>query len=447
MKAYARAQELDDAGKPEEALKEYLRAIDHDPNFGRAYSGAAVIYFNSSRFDEAESYFKEAMKRIDQMTDREKYRDRGMYALMQRDFKKAIDEFSSLLQHYPGDYVIHANLAIAYFYARNMPAAVKEGLLDVKYNPQGVWAHTNMSWYALATGDLPIGERESRKALELEPGFTKAYVTLALTQLAKGEPGEAVETYRKLRDLDSYGATLAATGLADLAITEGRLTEALKILDDGIAFDLKNGQGYDAAIKDTMLAQTYLLQGKKERAIETAERALKTSGEAEILFSAALVELDAGQEEKARTLQADLNKKPQPEPRVYAKLIGGELSRARGDIGNAVSLFHEAKDLIDTWIGHFLLGRAYLQAEDYTAAYSEFEVCLKRGGEAASVFLNDLPSYGYLPPITYYFGRAQEGLGSEAAADSYNNFLKIKGKDDGTDPMVAEARRRLASLK
>ena len=446
MKAYARAQELDDQGKPEEALKEYLRAIDHDPNFGRAYSGAAVIYFNSSRFDEAESYFKEAMKRIDQMTDREKYRDRGMYALMQRDFKKAIDEFSSLLQHYPGDYVIHANLAIAYFYARNMPGAVKEGLLDVKYNPQGVWTHTNLSWYALATGDLQTSERESRKALELEPSFQKAHITLALTQLAKGQPEEAVETYRKLRELDSYGATLAATGLADLAVYEGRLTEALKILDDGIAFDLKNGQAYDSAIKCIMLAQTYLLQGKKERAVETAERALKTSGEAEILFSAALVDLDAGQEEKARALQAELNKKPQPEPRVYAKLIGGELSRARGDIGNAVSLFHEAKDLIDTWIGHFLLGRAYLQAEDYTPAYSEFEICLKRGGEAASVFLNDLPSYGYLPPDYYYFGRAQEGLGSEAAADSYNKFLKIKGKDDGTDPMVADARRRLAAL-
>lgn len=37
MKAYALAQELDDQGKEEEALKEYLRAIDHDPNFGRAY--------------------------------------------------------------------------------------------------------------------------------------------------------------------------------------------------------------------------------------------------------------------------------------------------------------------------------------------------------------------------------------------------------------------------
>ena len=156
--------------------------------------------------------------------------------------------------------------------------------------------------------------------------------------------------------------------------------------------------------------------------------------------------MNAGQEEKARVLAAELNKKPQPEPRVYAKLIGGELSRVRGDIGNAVSLFYEARDSIDTWIGHFFLGRAYLQAEDYTAAYSEFETCLKRGGEAASMFLNDLPTYYYLPPVYYYLGRAQEGLESEAASDSYNRFLKIKEKDDGSDPLVEDARRRLENL-
>jgi serine/threonine protein kinase/tetratricopeptide (TPR) repeat protein len=447
MKAYALAQELDDVGKSEEALKEYLRAIDHDPNFGRAYSGVAVIYYNSGRYEEAEEYFKEAMKRIDQMTDREKYRDRGMYALMRRDFKMAIDEFSALLEQYPGDYVIHANLAIAYFYARNMSQAVEEGRLDVKYNPQGVWSHYNLSWYALAVGDLKTAEEESRRALELEPDFEKAYITLALTQLAEDKFKQATETYLKLKDLNSYGATLADTGLADLAICEGRLTEATKILEEGISFDLKNGQNYDAAEKCIMLAQTYRIQEKKELAIEAADRAIKTLEEADILFSAALVYLDAGQEEKARSLAAELNKKPQPEPRVYAKLIGGELSRARGDIGNAVTLFHEAKDLIDTWIGHFFLGRAYLQAEDYTAAYSEFETCLKREGETASVFLNDLPTYHYLIPAHYYLGRAQEGLGSEAASDSYDRFLRIKDKDDGSDPIVEDARRRLTALK
>lgn len=446
MKAYALAQELDDQGKEEEALKEYLRAIDHDPNFGRAYSGAANILLNSGRYEEGEAYFEEALKRIDQMTDREKHRDLGLWALYKRDYKKAIDEYSALLKKYPGDYVIHANLAIAYFYARDMPKAVEEGRLDVKYNPQGVHAHNNLSWYALGAGDLETAEKESRTAMELEPGFEKAYITLALTQLAKGELEQAAETYRQLKDLGSYGVTLTAAGLADLAVYEGRLAEAVEILEEGIPFDLENKQGYDAAEKCIMLAHAYLLQEKKELASKAADRAVGIRDDTEIVFSAALVFLNAGQDDKARSLQAELFKKPQPEPRVYAKLIGGEMSRARGDIGNAVNLFHEAKDSIDTWIGHFFLGLAYMDAEDYTAAYSEFETCLKRGGEAASVFFNDIPSYRYLSPVYYYLGRAQEGLGSGAASESYNKFLKVKEKDDGSDSMVKDARRRVDSL-
>jgi serine/threonine protein kinase/tetratricopeptide (TPR) repeat protein len=446
MKAYALAQELDDQGLQEEALKEYQRAIDHDPNFGRAYSGAANILLNIGRYDEGEAYFEEALKRVDQMTDREKHRDLGLWALYKRDYKKAIDEYSALLKQYPGDYVIHANLAIAYFYARDMAKAVEEGRLDVKYNPQGVHAHNNLSWYALGAGDLETAEKESRKAMELEPGFEKAYITLALTQLAKSEVEQAAETYRQLKDLGSYGVTLAAAGLADLAVYEGRLAEAVETLKEGITFDLENKQGYDAAEKCIMLAHAYLLQEKKELASKAADRAIGIRDDAEIVFSAALVYLNAGQDDKARRLQAELFKLPQPEPRVYAKLIGGEMSRARGDIGNAVNLFHEAKDSIDTWNVHFFLGLAYLDAEDYTAAYSEFETCIKRGGEAASVFQNDIPSYRYLSPVYYYLGRAQEGLGSAGAAESYGKFLKIKEKDDGADSMVKDARSRLDYL-
>ncbi len=446
MKAFARGQELDDLGRSEEALKEYLRAIDHDPNFGRAYASLAVVYLNWGRVEEAEKYFQEAIRRIDQMTDREKYRTRGIYYLWKRDYKKAIDEYAALLEQYPGDYVIHSMLAIAYFYARNMPKAFEEGCLDVKYNPQGVHAHGNLSWYALAVGDLETAEEESRAALKIQPDYERAYVTLALTQLAKGQPEQAAETYQQLKTLSLLGITWAAAGLADLAIYQGRLGDAIKIIEEGTAYDLENDQGYDAANKFIMLAQTYLLQEKKELAPEAASRAIAASDEDEMLFSAALVYVNSGQWKEARTLASKLNIKPQPQPRVYAKLIGGELSRARGDIGNAVSLFHEAKDLIDSWLVHFFLGHAYLQAEDWTAAYSEFEICLKRRGEAASVLLDDLPAYRYLPPVYYYLGLAQEGIGSEASADSYDKFLKIKEKGDGSDPMVEDARRRFNSL-
>ncbi|MGD8536387.1 MAG: protein kinase [Candidatus Aminicenantes bacterium] len=443
MRAFARGQELDNLGQPEEAIKEYLKAVDHDPNFGRAFVSLAVVCANLGKTDDAETYFKEAMKQIPMMTEREKYRTRGPYYLFIRDYKKAIEEYRTLLEQFPGDYSAHANLALAYFFARNLPKALEEGRLDVQHNPEGAHAHYNLSWYALGAGDLQTAEEEAQKVIEIEPGFQRVYVCLALTQLANDEIERTVETYQRLEKLDKFGASLASAGYADLAVYEGRLNEAVKILEAGIDFDLKNGENYNATDKYIMLAQIYLIQGKNDLAEEAAERAVETNNQDEMLFSAALIYSEVSQDMKARVLSGELSKKTQPEPLAYAKLIGGELSRKRGELGNAVNLFHEANSLLDTWIGHFFLGQAYLQAEDFTQANSEFEMCLKRRGEAVSIFLNDLPSSRHLPPVYYYLGRTQEELGSDAASGSYQEFLKIKEKDDESDPMVGDARSRL----
>ncbi len=101
---------------------------------------------------------------------------------------------------------------------------------------------------------------------------------------------------------------------------------------------------------------------------------------------------------------------------------------------------------MDTCLGRFALGRAYLEAEAFNEAYSEFEKCEKRRGEAMSIFLNDLPSFRYLDSLYYYIGRAQESLGSPAAKESYRKFLKIKANADKGDPLVEDCLRRLAAL-
>jgi len=68
---------------------------------------------------------------------------------------------------------------------------------------------------------------------------------------------------------------------------------------------------------------------------------------------------------------------------------------------------------------------------------------LKRKGEASAVFLDDVPTFRAFPPVYYYLGRAQEGLKSPAAADSYKALLSIKEKGDEAG-LVADARRRVA---
>jgi tetratricopeptide (TPR) repeat protein len=146
-------------------------------------------------------------------------------------------------------------------------------------------------------------------------------------------------------------------------------------------------------------------------------------------------------------LAAELSKQLGPEPRAYAKIIEGEILKKQGKTNEAIVLFNQAQEILDTWLGRFSLGKAYIEAAAFPDAYRELDSCLKRHGEAASVFFNDVPSIHYLPLIYYYRGRAQEGLKSDAAKESYQQFLQIKANADKGDPLVEDCLKRLVTSR
>jgi eukaryotic-like serine/threonine-protein kinase len=447
MKEYADGQRFAALGKKKEAVTAYLRAIDHDPNFGRAFGGLAASYYNMGQHQLAEKYYKEALDRIDQMTELEKHRTRGGYYLFKSNFKRAIEEYAALVKANPKDDAGHTNLAFAYFLGYKMSEAYEEGLKAVELDPEFLDYRYNQSWYALAAGNFERAREEARKTLTIDPKYQKAFVVLALVELAEERPEEAAKHYQQLEGLETEGASFAATGIADLAVYEGRIEEAIGGLKKSIAVDIENKSNYMGADKILILAQAYLLQGKNAQATEAAEEALKLYTPEEFLFGAAQVYLDANQEDKARNIAAELGKKVQDVHLAYAKLLGGYLSLKRGDTANALKLFDEAHGLVDTWLGRFVLGRAYLEAKAFTEAAAEFEKCEKRKGEALSVFLNDLPTVRYLDSLDYYIGRSLEGQGKIAAAkESYQKFLDIKAKADQGQPLVEDARKRLNQL-
>ena len=118
------------------------------------------------------------------------------------------------------------------------------------------------------------------------------------------------------------------------------------------------------------------------------------------------------------------------------------IALAEGDPRAAVKILVEANGLLDTWIGHFDLGRAYLEAGQFPQADSEFDRCLKRRGEALSLFLDEEATYAYLPPVYYYQGRVREGLKNAGYADSYRAYLAIRGQSR-EDPRLPEIRKRV----
>jgi tetratricopeptide (TPR) repeat protein/predicted Ser/Thr protein kinase len=444
MHAYAKGQDLMYTDR-EEAIRWFLKAIDFDPNLGRAYAGLASVYHNLQKYDEAEKYYRMAQARLDLMSEREKHRTQGGYYLLTRDYPKAIEEFTALVEKYPADTSGFTNLAFAYSISGNMAKAAEMGQKAVALNPQESVPRYNLSWYLIAAGDFNGAEKEIQALINLDPEYWDIYVCKGLVEIAQGLPAQAAGTYRALEAKGPYAASLAETGLADLALYEGRLTEAAKLLETGIAADLKNDMAFRAADKCLMLARARLIQGRKDLASAAASKGLTIDKSTEIQFLAGEVFVETGQPDKARDISASLRMKLEPSHKAYARILSGRLSLQRGEISDAVALFDEARGLADTWLVRFYLGLAYLEAGSFAEAYSEFDLCLKRRGEAAAVFWNDLPTMRRLPPLFYFLGLAQEGLKSAAAKDSLKAFLLIKEKSE-SDPMVEDARRRLKSL-
>jgi tetratricopeptide (TPR) repeat protein len=195
-------------------------------------------------------------------------------------------------------------------------------------------------------------------------------------------------------------------------------------------------------MKLTALAYTRLQQGQKQQAIAAAERALANSKNLRIRFLAGFTFAAAGQEARAREMIASLAGEVQKEPQAYAKIIEGEVALQTGNAQTAIPLFTDANALLNTWIGRFELGKAYLENKEFTAAQSEFDRCLTRRGEAMALFLEESPTYGYFPPVHYYLGRTLQEMKSPGFSDKYSAYLSIREKA-GEDVLSADARKRI----
>lgn len=440
---YALAQEGQFTGNYPSAIEHALKAVQSDPEMGRAYVVLGVVYNNMKQPQQAEKYFQLALSKIDTMSDREKYRTRAAYYLVSRKPDQALEELQQFVANYPADNAGLANLALAYFYHRDMARALELGKRAVEIYPSNTIQRNNVGLYAMYAGDFDAAIQEQHRVLEMNPSLVLGYVGTAIPQLALGHPDEAIATYHQVEKLGADGASAAAAGLADVALYQGRIPDAIKILEKGISDDTANKNPDGVGGKLATLAQAQLAADNPSEAARTADRALATSREVPIQFWAARAYIGANEDAKAFAIAHDLGGRLDADPQAYGKLIEGEIQLKHGKAQDALKLFLDARKIADTWMGHFDAGRAYVDAGAFAEADSELDACQKRRGETAALFLDESPTYYLFPPVYYYLARAQEGLKSSAASDSYKAFIDIK--NGGQDPLLVDASKRLAA--
>src|SRR5215831_6521481 len=427
-------------GQVTEAFESFSKAVDIDPNFGLGYGGMAIAAKGLNRQEEAEKDIQLALKHFDRMTDREKLRIRALHFNITGDNQKCVEEYTTLVTQFPSDAGGFNNIASCLVYLRNIPKALDQLRLAAAILPKRTLYRFNISVDLSYAGDFQGGEREARVLLGMDAPYPNGPIALAFAQLGLGQLTQAAETYQKLNAAGKLGASRARSGVADLALYEGRFADAERLFQEAAVEDVSNQYSDMAAMKFAMLAYTYLSQNNMNAAVSAAESALSNSKGVKARFLAGRILAAAGQAPQAQKIAADLSKELLNEPQAYGKLIEGEILLAKGDPRAAIKPFSEANSLLDTWIGRFDLGRAYLAAGAFPQADSEFDLCLKRRGETLALFLDEWPTYGYLPPLYYYLGRVREALKSEGFAEFYRKYVSIRGKA-GEDPLLAAARK------
>jgi len=445
MSSYARAQDLLFRGDFDEALTHYIEAVTLDPDFGRAHSGMGVVYANLKQFDKAEKSYKKALQQLDRMTEREKYRTLGLYYLqIARNNEKAIENYETLVDRYPADRAAHGNLALAYLYVRDFDRAVEEGRTAVELAPQDLLQRTNYSMYLMYAGDYEESVAQAKIVLEDNPSFGYALFTEGRSAVGAGDFEGARRAYQELRKLGGFNAELANLGEADLEMFLGRYSQAAGILGTDL---LDSDESGATAPQLLILAEALKALGENDRAHEAAMAAAAASSHESVLYPAARVLIALGDIEGAEKIALDLENKLQSQTVAYARLIQGEIALSNNHLLPAVEALKDGWQRDDSWLAHYLLGRAYLEAEHYAEALGDFEICSDREGEALDIFLVDGSTIRYLPTAYYYMGRAQEGLGNtDAAATNYQRYLDLRSQSSMLDPLADDAEQRLTSL-
>jgi len=218
------------AGKFQDAFNSFQKAAELDPKLTWAYTGMAAMSENLGRPQDALKYMKQAMQYVDDMTEREQYRDRGLYYRTAGDWQNCVQEYTLLVTKYPADRVGQNNLSTCYTQLRNAPKALEAAKRAVAIVPKQVSPRLNLAFISAFAGDFAGSEKEARTALSLNPQAWPGYLVLAEAQLGEGQTDNASQSYHQLESFGPSATSTAMDGLADLAAYQDKHADAEKTL-------------------------------------------------------------------------------------------------------------------------------------------------------------------------------------------------------------------------
>jgi serine/threonine protein kinase/predicted Zn-dependent protease len=469
-----------------EAEESYRKALEHDSTFAMAYFRLGLL-----KDDEQRSpYMAKALQYSDQISQKEKLFIKSMSEVTEQKLYKGIAELEKLAERYPDDKEIHFWLGVFY---RQLPERRHEAvgslnraieidplyktaynMLAYTYDKMGdfensLWAinkyasiapdeanpyDTRGDLYAY-NGQIDQAMESYRKALEVKPDFYPSLIKLGHMHLFRREYARAESSYKAVASCDEKNYRAGGrTLLALIPMYQGKLDEAIEVLNNGIAADrMEQVGGARNAFKYFLKAEIYARKEQWDLALEETkmgqEVQLKAAPETLVRSRdfLACVLVESGKEAEARELLMGLKKDLEEKLPLllynYWQALGCvELFTDNAEV--AVTHLEKAvQEAVQTpFLGRLFLAKAYLEVGRHGEAVSLLESVLSRYDEARAV----RPIWS--ARCHYYLGLAYERSGwNRKAVEQYEEFLETWKEADPALVEVEDARERLEKLR
>jgi len=470
-----------------EAARCFERALEYDSTFAMAY------YFLSRWELGRPELIAKAVQYSDRVTERERLYIRSVEASINGDTAQYARLLRELLARYPDEKAALIDLAEYEAGAKNYAEAVRLANQAIEIDPGYKVALNQLVYYLIVAEQYPAALEAVERYIAVAPEDANPYDTKMDLLIFVGELDSAITAAEKVCAIDSgfldYGCQVklgvlymfhgdyeeasdrfhqaaanggrsvrsaARTYLALIPLLQGKLKDALALLDDGIAADrmelATSGREGSRSIKHFLKSLIYREQGDLDKA--SAEHELALQVHSEVLSRSrpayrctyAQVLSEKGDFEQAEAiaevLKSEFESGDKPMGGSYHYAMGC-IELARGHNGAAVEHLEQAAEYGDFYEFRFMKARAQLADGQYGRAISEFER------------LADNPSYIWSPTLSvwnvkahYYLGLAYEKTGRPAdAIPCYERFLEIWKDADPDLALVADVRDRLVRLK
>ena len=449
LKAYARAEEYRSAGDETNAIEQYQRAIEIDPDFALAHRELSQSLWPSGHRAQAMKEVRKTYELSTRLAKQDRLLAETRYFITATgDLEEAASRLAEAVRIYPNwadPHHLHAHILRL---LGRFEDAVRELREAIRLDPDSYWIHANLMFCEMAMeryGEA-IAAFEAARVLGLEQPARFLRYCLAFverdTALMEEQLRWATEHPKLALSVELLN------GEASAARYFGRMKSARELVDHALAVAQSFGLSEVSAKYESQAAVAEALVGNTDFAREAASRALASNSDPAIILNAALALAFSTEFMSAGKLAEQVSTQ-MPQFTIVQNFdlpcIRAAIAIGRGKPADAIEIlepayrYELAEGNVPRLFPSYLRGLAYLAAGDAQPASGEFRRVIEHPG---SVWINSIGALVHLQ-----LARAQTMLGDKAAArKSYKDFLTLWKDADPDIPIYQQSKAEYATL-